>query len=82
MKHFNKLLGQKNLCLYGQTYINDIFCNLHFRVGVTSFFQINHRESQKAIQYIIKNLINSPKSTRVIDAFSGIGTITLPIAGF
>ena len=37
----NIIFGDETEIIYGRKYIEDYFCNLKIRIGLTSFFQIN-----------------------------------------
>ena len=73
-KRTSMVLGERNIALFGQGYIEDILCGQRFRISPSSFYQINPRQTerlyQKAIEYA--QLTGSEK---VIDAYCGIGTI-------
>ncbi len=76
----NVIFGDLTTNICGSNYIKEKFLNLTFRIGATSFFQINLYEAQKAVSLIINNVLTYSDINRVIDAYSGIGTIALPIA--
>lgn len=64
--------------LYGNEYIIEVINDLKFKVHPNSFLQVNHIQAQamynKAISYIENNNLN------IIDAYCGIGSITLNLA--
>lgn len=70
------VLGDKEEILYGKGYIEDVLCGLTFAISPRSFYQINPVQTEKlyakAIEYA-----RLDKSTTVIDAYCGIGTIGL-----
>ncbi|WP_269622930.1 23S rRNA (uracil(1939)-C(5))-methyltransferase RlmD [Prochlorococcus marinus] len=73
----NVIFGDETFVLFGRPYLLEKFCNLRFRIGVTSFFQPNLNLAEQIIKLITKFL---SKDKRVIDAYSGIGTISIPLA--
>ncbi len=75
----NIILGPKTISLYGNPYLEEIFCELTLRITSTSFFQINTKEAEKVViiirDWLVKNNIKS-----LLDCYCGIGSISLPIA--
>ena len=72
----NVILGNTNITLRGDDYIIDKIGDFEFKIGATSFYQVN--------KYQIENLYNTAldlaglsKNDIVIDAYCGIGTISL-----
>ena len=76
----NLILGTTTHCLAGDASINERFCDLNLSLGTTTFFQINTLQAERIVQCIIKWLEQANISGRVIDAYCGIGTISLPLA--
>ncbi len=75
----NVVLSYDYINLYGNNYIEEEILNLKFQVGASSFLQINHSQTNKLYDLAI-NLLNINKEMTVIDAYCGIGTITLALA--
>lgn len=70
----NLLLGKKETVLYGDGYITDRLCGCAFRISARSFFQINPTQTE----LLYKTAVDFAALTggeRVIDAYSGVGTI-------
>ncbi|WAA09175.1 23S rRNA (uracil(1939)-C(5))-methyltransferase RlmD [Fervidibacillus albus] len=78
-KRTNVILGEKTKVLWGRENIYDYIGNVKFAISAKSFFQVNPVQTkvlyEKALEYA--NL--SGKET-VIDAYCGIGTISLFLA--
>lgn len=75
----NVILNQNGFIhLYGEKYIIEEINNLKFMVHPNSFLQVNHDQAQamynKALSYI------SDSNNNVIDAYCGIGSISLNLA--
>ena len=70
------VLGDREQAIYGKGYIEDELCGKRFRISPKSFYQINSVQTEalynKAIEYA--ELSNNQT---VIDAYCGIGTISL-----
>lgn len=67
--------------LYGDGYIIDELCDKKFKIGADTFYQINHTQTEKLYKKAIE-LANPKKNEKILDAYCGIGTITLSAADF
>ncbi len=72
-------LGQHSELLYGNGYITDILCGLEFRISPTSFYQVNHTQTE-ILYNKVKEFASLKGNERVIDAYCGTGTIGLTLA--
>ncbi len=70
----NTILGDKNILLYGEKYITDTLCGMKFVLGATSFYQVNHEQTEKLYTTAL-SIANFTKDDILIDAYCGIGTI-------
>lgn len=72
----NTILGNVNITIYGNDTISDTLLGKKFNIGVQSFYQVNHQQTEilysKAIEIADLN-----KEDILIDAYCGIGTIGL-----
>ena len=68
------VLGPRNIVLTGKGYIEDVLCGYRFRISPSSFYQINHQQTEKLYKTAI-NMAGITKKDTVIDAYCGIGTI-------
>ena len=73
-KQTSMVLGEKETVIYGKGYIEDVLCGCRFRISPTSFYQINHQQTEKLYKKAIQ-LADISKNDTVIDAYCGIGTI-------
>ena len=73
-RNTSMVLGDKQQILYGKGYIEDVLCGKTFRISSKSFYQVNPVQTEvlynKAIEFA-----GLTGKERVIDAYSGIGTI-------
>jgi len=80
-RHDNVILGDEVKILDGPGYIEDMLLGNKYRISAKSFYQINpiqvERLYQKAIDYA-----DLKKTDIVIDAYCGIGTISLSMARY
>ena len=75
--HFGPVvLGPKNKTLFGSGYIEDRLCGLRFRISPSSFYQINHTQTEKLYRCVL-DLAALRGTETVLDAYCGVGTIGL-----
>ncbi|AYF92382.1 23S rRNA (uracil(1939)-C(5))-methyltransferase RlmD [Apilactobacillus bombintestini] len=75
----NGLLGKSTVRLYGKTYIEDELLGLKFAISLNSFYQVNPEQTEKLYSTAIDKAELDGTQT-VIDAYCGIGTISLAVA--
>jgi 23S rRNA (uracil1939-C5)-methyltransferase len=78
-KRTNVILGDETRILWGSEYIYDYIGNIKFAISAKSFYQVNPEQTkvlyEKALEYA-----NLSGNETVIDAYCGIGTISLFLA--
>lgn len=78
-KKTNVVLGDETVVLWGERYIHDYIGDIKFAISANSFFQVNPEQTKvlydKALEYA-----HLTGSETVIDAYCGIGTISLFLA--
>ncbi|MEL7035264.1 MAG: 23S rRNA (uracil(1939)-C(5))-methyltransferase RlmD [Cyanobacteria bacterium J06592_8] len=77
--HTNVIFGSKTECVRGQPFLREEFAGLNFHLTPETFFQVNTEAAEAAIEFIQEQL-NLTGNETIIDAYCGIGTLTLPIA--
>lgn len=79
-KRTSLVLGEKEQVIYGKGYIEDELCGRRFRISAKSFYQVNSVQTEtlyaKAAEYA-----QLTGKELVVDAYCGIGTIALAVAG-
>lgn len=70
------VLGDRDIVLYGKGYIQDELCGLNFRISPKSFYQINPIQTEKLYNKAIE-MADLKGDEIILDAYSGIGTISL-----
>ncbi|MDY4173641.1 MAG: 23S rRNA (uracil(1939)-C(5))-methyltransferase RlmD [Evtepia sp.] len=75
----NVILGKTYEPLWGQDYLEDTLCGLHFRLSVPSFYQVN-RDQAEVLYGRALDLAGLTGTETVLDLYCGIGTITLVMA--
>ncbi len=75
----NVVLGARNKVLYGEDGIIDRLGDLEFKISATSFFQVNPAQTEILYQ-IAMDYAQLTGTERVLDAYCGVGTLTLFLA--
>lgn len=70
------VLGDRERVLYGKGYIEDTLCGYTFRISPKSFYQVNPVQTQVLYNKALE-LAKLTGKERVLDAYCGIGTISL-----
>ena len=75
----NAIFGSDTLCIAGRPYLREIFAGLEFHIQPTTFFQVNTEQAEALLQVMIDQLDLQGHEV-LVDAYCGIGTLTLPLA--
>ncbi len=75
----NVILGPDYRLLWGEPYITETLGGLSFSISPASFLQVNPVQTEKLYQMVLE-LLALTGTERVVDAYCGIGTITLLLA--
>ena len=78
-KNTNVILGEQNIILFGNGYIQDTLGKYTFNISPMSFYQVNPIQAEKLYNIGIKGA-NLSKNDIVFDLYCGIGTISLFMA--
>ena len=76
MKKTNVILGNENINLYGEGYIEDILGDYIFKISPLSFYQVNPIQAEKLYNLGVEAAEITNKDI-VFDLYCGIGTISL-----
>lgn len=74
------VLGPREKVLWGRGYIEDTLCGVRFRLGASSFYQINPEQTEVLYRTALDGAGLDGTQT-VVDAYCGVGTIGLACAG-
>lgn len=80
-QHDNVILGQKEYVWFGPGYIQDTLNHLKFNISSKSFYQVNPIQVEILYNKAIE-LADLKSTDVVIDAYCGIGTISLCMAKY
>lgn len=75
----NAIFGSETRCIAGQAYLIEQFAGLEFQVLPDTFFQV-YTESAESLLQVIMQQLNLQGDEVLVDAYCGIGTLTLPLA--
>ena len=78
-KKGNTIMGPTSTTIYGKAYLIDTLLDKKFKIGATSFYQVNHEGCEMLYSKAFE-LANVIKDDIVIDAYCGIGTIGLLVS--
>ncbi|MGJ3252081.1 MAG: 23S rRNA (uracil(1939)-C(5))-methyltransferase RlmD [Elainellaceae cyanobacterium] len=78
-KRTNAIFGEDTRCIAGHPYLREIFAGLEFQIRPTTFFQINTAQADTLLAIILDEL-DLQGTELVLDAYCGVGTLTLPLA--
>lgn len=81
IKNTNVILGQENINLYGNGYIEDILGEYKFKISPLSFYQVNPVQAEKLYNLGV-SMAEITKNDVVFDLYCGIGTISLFMSKF
>ncbi len=75
----NAIFGSETICIAGQSHLRETFAGLTFQIRGDTFFQVNTAQAEALLQVILQEL-NLQGTEIILDAYCGIGTLTLPLA--
>ena len=78
-KRTNVIMGDKTRVLWGSEYITDYIGDIKFEISARSFYQVNPVQTEVLYEKAVEYAGLSGQET-VIDAYCGIGTISLFLA--
>ena len=75
----NAIFGSETRCIAGMPYLQEKFAGLEFQVLPDTFFQV-YTETAEALLGVIQSELKLQGYEELVDAYCGIGTLTLPLA--
>ena len=76
----NLVLGPETLLVAGSATIAEEFCGIDLQLNSNTFFQINTPQAERIVNLLCDWLKTEIGEGTVVDAYCGIGTISLPLA--
>ncbi len=80
-KNTNVILGNENINIYGEGYIEDKLGEYTFKISPLSFYQVNPIQTEKLYSLAVEKA-NITKEDIVFDLYCGIGTISIFMAKY
>ena len=74
----NALFGEHSTVIAGRDHLLERFCDLEFELSCDTFFQVNTTQAERVVPLLLQALPQQP--CRLIDAYCGVGTFSLPLA--
>lgn len=75
----NAIFGGETRCIAGRPVLREQFAGLEFEIGSETFFQVYTEQAERLVQILLERL-QLQGTERIVDAYCGIGTLSLPIA--
>ena len=75
----NTILGKTTYAVAGKPYVREIFAGIELHISADTFFQVNTSAAELLLEAIAAQL-NLTGNEKIIDAYCGIGTFSLPLA--
>ncbi|BBD61228.1 23S rRNA methyltransferase/RumA [Nostoc sp. HK-01] len=75
----NAIFGTETRTIAGVPYLKEKFADLEFQIRPDTFFQVS-TETAEALLEVIQSELNLQGDEVLVDAYCGIGTLTLPLA--
>ena len=75
----NVVMGETTLGIAGRSWIEESLAGLKLRIASDTFFQVNTPQAERVVPFLLQAL-GGASTGRLVDAYCGIGTYSLPIA--
>ncbi|MCT0214409.1 23S rRNA (uracil(1939)-C(5))-methyltransferase RlmD [Synechococcus sp. CS-1324] len=75
----NTLMGPSTSCIAGRPWLIERFGGLQYQIGPDTFFQVNTPQAEQLLP-LLDAALQPSQAARIVDAFCGIGTFSLPLA--
>ncbi|MGD1904642.1 MAG: 23S rRNA (uracil(1939)-C(5))-methyltransferase RlmD [Leptolyngbyaceae cyanobacterium] len=75
----NTIFGSETRYVVGRPYLEERFAGLRFHIYPTTFFQVYTEQAERLLGCIVDELALTGQEI-LVDAYCGIGTLTLPLA--
>lgn len=79
-KRTNVILGKKTDCICGKDFVKERILDKTFRIGPTTFFQINPKSAENIFKYVKNHIKTNYENPIVLDAYAGITTFGICIS--
>ena len=73
-------MSDKTINLYGKDYIEESICDIKFKVGANTFFQINPKSAENIFKYVKDYIKTNFDNPTILDAYAGISAFGLVVS--
>lgn len=73
-KKTNLIMTDKTELVCGKDYIKERLCDVTFRIGANTFFQVNPQSADNIFRYVKKIITDNFECPTILDAYAGIAT--------
>ncbi len=78
-KNTNVILGEKTICVCGRDFIYEKILDKTFKIGASTFFQVNPKSAENIFKYV-KDEISNHERPAVLDAYAGIASFGIVVS--
>lgn len=78
-KKTNIILGNKTECLIGQDFVYETILDKTFKIGASTFFQVNPQSAENIFKYV-KEEVSKLNNPTVLDAYAGIAAFGITVS--
>jgi 23S rRNA (uracil1939-C5)-methyltransferase len=78
-KASNVVLGPETHQVAGRSWLLERFAGQELRIAADTFFQVNTAQAERVVP-LLTAFFSEPPQSQVLEAYSGIGTFSLPLA--
>lgn len=75
----NAIFGPETVLIAGQDFLQEKFAGITLQIRPTTFFQVNTEQAEQLFTYL-QEILDLTGTETIIDAYCGIGTLSLPLA--
>lgn len=76
----NTILGDITKCVCGQNFVFEKICDVKFKIGPKTFFQVNPSSAQNIFKFVKSYISEHIKNAVVLDAYAGISAFGLVLS--
>ena len=76
----NVIMGEKTECLCGKDYVIERILGKTFKIGPTTFFQVNPKSAENIFKYVKDYISHNFTSPTVLDAYSGVSAFGITVS--
>lgn len=76
----NVIMGDKSECLAGKDFIKERLFDITFKIGASTFFQVNPSTASNIFSYVKDYIAANFDKPTVLDVYSGVSTFGITIA--